>query len=98
MLIISKKYDLVLKWKHLLLGALFIFIDLMIYIFIGLILMNYEDFYDESEGEYWTWASMTSLEKAAYLGLHIWYLINLVVIGYLIYQLIKRIKKHTGQQ
>jgi len=58
--------------KNFLIGILIIVIDLGIYIFLGLLMMNYEDFYEESEGEYWSLASMTTSEKITYIGLNIW--------------------------
>jgi len=54
--------------------------------------MNYDDFYDESEGEYWSLSSMTTSEKVTYFGLHMWHLINLIGIGFLIYSIVKKIK------
>lgn len=59
--------------------------------------MNYDDFYDESKGEYWSLGSMTTPEKLTYVGLHIWNIINLIVIGYIVYRIVKRIKRHVTE-
>ncbi len=52
--------------------------------------MNYDDFYVESEGEYWSLSSMSASEKITYFGLHVWHLINLIGIGFLIYIIVKK--------
>ena len=39
----------------------------------SLILMGYEDFWDESKGEYWSLQSMTLDQKVAYL---LWYVVH----------------------
>jgi hypothetical protein len=54
-----------------------------------LLLMRYDDFYTESEGEYWSLASMTLSEKITYIGLNIWNVINLLAIAYLVFRIIK---------
>lgn len=64
--------------------------DLGVYILFGLMLMNYDDFYDESKGEYWSFESMTAFDKGALIGLNLWHVVNLVAVGYLLYWLIKK--------
>ena len=84
--------------KNVLIAFGLILFDLAVYIFLGLMLMNYDDFYDESKGEYWSLESMTFWQKANYIGLNIWHVINLIVIGYVIYRAIKMIRKNALQQ
>jgi hypothetical protein len=48
----------ILTVKNTLIGIAIIIFDLAVYIFLGLLLMNYDDFYDESKGEYWSLGSM----------------------------------------
>ncbi len=82
--------------KNILIAVSIIILDLVIYFFLALSLMNYEDFYNESKGEYWSLGSMTFWEKVSYIGFNIWLIINLFVIGYIIYIIFKsksRIKK-----
>lgn len=57
---------------------------------IGLILLNYEDFYDESEGTYWSLESMTTLEKVAYISHFILIALNILLILYVIYRIYKK--------
>lgn len=77
--------------KHILLIIGIVIVDLTVYIILGLLLMNYDDFYDESEGEYWSLASMTTTEKITYIGLNAWHLINIIGIIYIIYRLIRKL-------
>ncbi|WP_341225570.1 hypothetical protein [uncultured Arcticibacterium sp.] len=83
--------------KNILIAIGIILFDLSVYVFLGLLLMNYDDFYDESKGEYWSLESMDFWQKANYIGLNIWHLINLIVIGYVIYRVIKIIRKNALQ-
>lgn len=79
--------------KNILITAGIIILDLAIYFVLALSLMNYEDFYDESKGEYWSLKSMTLWQKVNYIGFSIWQIINLITIAYVIFQILKRNKK-----
>ncbi len=76
--------------KQILLFILFIIIDLALWVIIGLIILNYENFYDESKGEYWSLTSMTVIEKIAYFSYYIWIILNIALIIYFAYRLIKK--------
>jgi hypothetical protein len=88
----------ILTIKNVLIGIVVIIFDLAVYIFLGLLLMNYDDFYDESKGEYWSLESMTTSDKITYFGLQFWHLVNIVLIAYLIYKIVKGIRKNALQQ
>jgi len=77
---------------------LILLFDYVVYLIIGLLLMNYDDFYDESEGEYWSLESMTASEKLTYFGLHFWHLVNIALLIYVVYRIIKRIQKSSIYQ
>ncbi|MBD0725822.1 hypothetical protein B6A10_11570 [Flavobacterium sp. L1I52] len=79
--------------KNILIGIGLIVFDLAVYLFLGLMLMNYDDNYEESKGEYFSLASMTFWQKVNYISLHIWHLLNVIVIIYLLYQIIVWLKK-----
>lgn len=79
--------------KNILIALGLIIFDLTVYILLGLLLMNYDDFYDESKGEYWSLESMNLWQKVNFIGLNVWHLINLIAIGYVIYRIVKEIKK-----
>ncbi len=81
-----------ISWKHIICGIGIVVIDLAVYIILGLLLMNYEDFYNVSEGQYWSLASMTTTEKTAYIGLQVWHVINVCGILYILYRLTQKQK------
>ncbi|QHL86758.1 hypothetical protein GU926_04615 [Nibribacter ruber] len=58
-------------------------------------MMSYDDNYDESKGEYWSWESMTDFDKAVVVGLYFWHAVNIIGICYLIYKFIKGIRQRT---
>ena len=84
--------------KNIAIGSGLIIFDLAVYIVLGLLLMNYDDFYDESKGEYWSLGSMTASQKATYIGLNIWHVVNIIIIGYVIYRIIKIVRNNVLQQ
>jgi hypothetical protein len=69
---------------------LFCLADLFVYIILGLLLMGYDDNYNESKGEYWGLASMTTQEKLIYIGFQVWNVLNIIVALFLIYRGYKR--------
>lgn len=79
-------------------GIGLIIFDLAVYVILELLLMDYDDFYDESKGEYWSLESMTASQKATYIGLNIWHIINVLIIGYITYRIIKTEKNNVLQQ
>lgn len=81
--------------KNILTGIGLIVLDLVVYLFLGVMLMGYDDSYEESKGEYWTLESMTFSQKAYYISLNLWNLINVILIGYLIYKIVIKLKKNT---
>lgn len=59
--------------------------------------MGYDDFYDESKGEYWSLASMTLFEKSVYISLMIWNIINWIIGGFVIFKIVKLfLKKYNN--
>lgn len=79
--------------KNILIGiGLFVF-DLAVYIFFGVMSMSYDDTYVESKGEYGSLESMTFWQKTNYISLHLWHLINIIFIFFLIYKVVIGIKK-----
>jgi len=85
-----------IKLKYILLGIIIVLLDIAVYIVLGVLLMSYDDTYNESNGVYWSLSSMSFSEKVSYIAINIWHLINLIAIGYLIYRIIKRIKKNAA--
>jgi hypothetical protein len=83
-----------ISWKHIVLGLGIVIIDLAVYILLGLLLLNYDDFYTESEGEYWSLMSMTTTQKITFIGLNAWHVINVLGFAYIIYRLARKLRKH----
>lgn len=66
--------------------------DILVYIVLGVLQMDYDDNYDSSKGEYWSLASMNTRQLIFYFALQFWNLINiigLIFIGRKIYKGIK---------
>ena len=59
----------VLKWSIVLI------LDLIVFLFLGVLLMDYDDFYQESKGEYGSFASMTPFQKSVEISFDIWVII-----------------------
>ena len=66
--------------------------DLLIYMVLGFLLMGYDDNYNNSKGEYWGRASMSSTEKLIYFALQTWNVINIIGVFYIGHRLYKRVK------
>lgn len=62
----------IITLKNILIVIDIIIIDISVYVFFGLMLMNYEDFYNESKGAFWSLESMILTEKFYYIGFEIW--------------------------
>jgi hypothetical protein len=66
--------------------------DLILIMFLGLLLMGYEDHWDESKGAYWSFKSMTAFEITIYILYNLWYIVNAILILRFIYLFYKRLK------
>ena len=66
--------------------------DIFIFVVLGLLQMQYDDFYDESKGEYWSLASMNMQEKIYYFALQFWIILNIIGLVYIGRKIYKRIK------
>ena len=71
----------------------FLFIDLAIYLILGVAMMQYDDFYDESKGAYGSWESMTTFDKSVVVSLNLWHLVNVVAAILVIRKIIKMLRK-----
>jgi len=84
--------------KQVLIGLAIVAVDIFVFIILGLLLMNYDDFYDSSKGEYWSLASMNPTEKVVYICYNIWVVLNIIgllYIGYKIYRNLSESKKYA---
>lgn len=63
-------YKSIIKWTFILI------FDFSIFMILSVLLMDYDDFYDESKGEYWSLGSMTNYQKVIYILHNLWLLLN----------------------
>ncbi len=82
--------------KYTLLGALVLVVDLSVYLYLGLLLMNYEDFHGDNLGSSSKLVSMDAGYRAFLYGSIAWNLVNLTGISYVAYRLFKLYKQRTG--
>ena len=76
----NEKFKSIIKWTIILI------VDFIVYIFLGLLLMDYDDFYDESKGEYWSLSRMTIFHKVIYISFNIWIILNALLAIFIIYK------------
>jgi hypothetical protein len=82
-------------WRKLLLGFLVILLDLFVGLVLGTLLMDYDDSYNPSKGEYWSWDSMNTFQKGVSLSIQLWWLVNVVAVLYWLYRIFYR-KQRNG--
>ena len=68
--------------------AAIILFDLAVYLILGLFIMGYDDNYDCSKGEYWSFTSMNNQEKAFYIAINAWNVLNIIGVTCLVYWLL----------
>lgn len=66
--------------------------DICVYLFLGVAMMAYDDFYEPSKGAYLSWGSMTGFDKTVFVSLQLWNLLNLFMIGFVIFKIYKYFK------
>lgn len=81
-----------IRFIHILVFIGILIVDLVVYIFLGLLLMNYEDNYDSSKGEFWSWASMNSTDRIIFIGYTSWNVLNWIGILYFVRKIIRKLK------
>lgn len=84
------------KFKRIIIILLIVLMDLAIFLFLGLLLMNYEDFYTEADGPWYSLESMDLMDKIIYFGYNFWILLNAIILIYLIIRFIKKKRPHNN--
>jgi len=64
-------------------GIAVIAADILVFGILGLLMMGYDDNYDESKGAYWSLASMTPIDMIIYFLYIAWVILNLLGILYI---------------
>ncbi|REG88383.1 hypothetical protein [Flavobacterium aquicola] len=72
-----------IRFIDIIYGIAIIVADLAVFIVLGVLLMGYDDNYDSSEGEYWSFASMNTTEKIIYICYNAWIFLNVIVLIYI---------------
>lgn len=69
---------------------LFVIFDLSVFIFCGLYMMGYDDFYDESQGEYFSLSSMQTQYKVVWIFYNFWIVLNCLFLLYILFRIFKK--------
>ncbi|UPZ17617.1 hypothetical protein [Flavobacterium humidisoli] len=72
-----------IRFIDIIYGIAIIVADLVVFIILGVLLMGYDDNYDSSEGEYWSFASMNMNEKIIYICYNVWIVLNIIGFIYI---------------
>ncbi len=75
--------------KNIILGILFILVDLVVYIFLGVAMMDYDDFYEGPQSKYMSLETMNTFQKSIFISLSIWNIINIIIVIFIIYKVYK---------
>jgi len=70
--------------------VVFTIFDLFVFIFCGIYMMGYDDFYDESQGEYFSFSSMKDEYKIVWGFYNFWIFLNCLLLIYFTYRIYKR--------
>ena len=62
-------------------------IDFIVYLIISLTLLNYEDYYDESECKYWSLAGMMTIDKIAFMGYYLLIAANMILVSSAVFKI-----------
>jgi hypothetical protein len=69
---------------------LFVVFDLLVFIFCGLYMMGYDDFYDKSQGEYFSLSSMQTEYKVVWIFYNFWIVLNCLFLLYVLFRVLKK--------
>ncbi|RFZ85335.1 hypothetical protein DYU05_06985 [Mucilaginibacter terrenus] len=86
-----------IRWKTWLLIAIAVIADAAVYIYCGLMMMEYEDLYDESKGPLNSWDSHTQQQKVAIIIWAIWLVVNIAAVAYCMYRFFKKLVARRGR-
>jgi hypothetical protein len=71
--------------------VVFAFFDLFVFVFCGIYMMGYDDFYNESQGEYFSFSSMKTEYKIVWGFYNFWIFLNCLLLIYIIYKVYKKL-------
>jgi len=71
--------------------VLLIILDLLVFAFCSFFMMGYDDFYDESQGEYFSFSSMKLEYKVVWGFYNFWIILNCLLLFYILFKVYKRL-------
>ncbi|CAC9976682.1 hypothetical protein FLAPXU55_04410 [Flavobacterium panici] len=71
--------------------VVFAVFDLFVFVFCGIYMMGYDDFYNESQGEYFSFSSMKTEYKIVWCFYNFWIFLNCLFLIYIIYKVYKKL-------
>jgi hypothetical protein len=89
-LFISRLYSK-LFFLSLIKKIIFLFLDIFVFLFCGIYMMGYDDFYDETQGEYYSLLSMEIKFKIVWIFYNFWILLNCFLLLYLVFRMFKKL-------
>lgn len=84
-----------IRFVDIIYGLAIIGADIFVYIFLGLLQMDYDDNYNISKGEYWSLSSMNKWQLIFYFLLQLWHILNIIGLIFIGRKIYKRIKYGT---
>ena len=71
---------------------LFIIFDLLVFAFCGIYMMGYDDFYNQSQGENFSFKTMTNEYKIVWGFYNLWIILNCVLFVYILFKLYEKLR------
>ena len=78
------------KAKKILIVVFLLLIDIALYFFLGLLMLNYEDFYLAEDGPWYSLESMTNQEMIVWIAYQGWFVLNGTAMVYFVYYWINK--------
>jgi magnesium-transporting ATPase (P-type) len=72
--------------KNKILGIVFILIDLVVYLFLGVAMIDYDDKCEEVRKKYNSLETMNTFQKSIFVTMNIWNIINIILLIFIIYK------------
>ena len=77
-------------WTRIFIITAILLLDLFLYFFLGLMMMNYEDFYTPADGPWYSLQSMDTQEQLIWFSYISWFVLNGIAILLLLKKFVSR--------
>ncbi len=71
--------------------VIFAIFDLFVFVFCSIYMIGYDDFYNESQGEYFSFSSMKTEYKIVWGFYNFWIFLNCLLLVYIIFKVYKKL-------